>query len=368
VYASVSSNAEGPGYKGLGAGKSEPGLLQRLEGSKPTATIPTKQQFLNPTGTYYGVSTQKAPYDSQELDQVVSDSGGIHPTMAQYFLSWNQPFNPASISAAYSHGTIPVLTWEPWGGGQQNADNGGVAKSNIDQPAYKLSNIIAGKFDSYITTTAKSIAGAQWPIVIRLAQEMNGVWYPWSEQVNGNKPGEFVQAWRHVHDLFTQAGATNVIWVWSPNIIRPVLHTRLAPLYPGDAYVDWIGLTGYGVKETGPAATFGPTLQELQSVAKKPIMLMETAAQRDSDQIGWVNAFFPWLKANPQVIGFIWMEKDRSTGARADWRFTSSPALQQAFQAGLATLKFTDGTAGALAPQASPSASPGGLSSPTSTP
>ena len=47
---------------------------------------------------------------------------------------------------------------------------------------------------------------------------MNGSWFPWSEGVNGNRAGEYVAAWRHVHDIFTAVGATNVTWVWCPNV------------------------------------------------------------------------------------------------------------------------------------------------------
>ena len=47
---------------------------------------------------------------------------------------------------------------------------------------------------------------------------MNGFWFPWNEGVNGNQPGEFVAAWRHVHDIFEAVGATNATWVWCPNV------------------------------------------------------------------------------------------------------------------------------------------------------
>ncbi len=74
---------------------------------------------------------------------------------------------------------------------------------------------------------------------------MNGGWFPWSEGVNGNKSGEFVTAWRHVHDIFTSVGATNVTWVWCPNIDPTNDFQNLESLYPGDEYVDWTGLDGY---------------------------------------------------------------------------------------------------------------------------
>ncbi len=42
-------------------------------------------------------------------------------------------------------------------------------------------------------------------------------------------------------------GATNVDWVWSPNrdgSTAAALNT-FTTLYPGDAYVDYIGFSGY---------------------------------------------------------------------------------------------------------------------------
>ncbi|WP_329314561.1 glycoside hydrolase family 26 protein [Streptomyces sp. NBC_01262] len=341
VYAAVLSNAHSGDYIGLGAQSDSQGLINRLKGTSGSS-IPTKEQFLNPDGTYFGAATFKAPYNAKEIDQLATDAGGIRPTMASYFLSWNEKFNPGSITAAYSHRTLPVLTWEPWRGGQQNP-NGLVLKTNIDQPEYQLSDIIDGTYDSYITKTAKSIAKAKLPLVLRFAHEMNGVWYPWSERVNGNKKGEYVKAWRHVHDLFDKAGASNVIWVWAPNIVRPAPNVKLKLLYPGDAYVDWVGMTGYGVRETSPAVTFGATIKQIRTFTDKPIIITETGAQIDSRQLGWVNALFPWLKENPDVIGFIWTQKDKKTGAGANWRFTSSAAEQQAFQKGLATLDLATG-------------------------
>jgi hypothetical protein len=370
VYVAVVSNAQDTGYSGLGgAGKKNSGLLDRLKGKGPA--VPTKQQFMNPDGIYFGAATVKAPYDAKELDEFTTDDGGIRPTMASYFLDWEHEFNPYSMTAAYAHGTLPVLTWEPWAGGVQNPGGGVILNTNTTQPKYRLSNIINGKFDAYITRTATAVADAKWPLVLRFAHEMNGGWYPWSEAVNGNRPGDYVKAWRHVHDLFRKAGATNVIWTWSPNIIRPKPGVKLAPYYPGDAYVDWVGMTGYGVHEKTPEVTFGATIRQIATFTKKSLVIMETGAQMDKQQLRWVKAFFPWLRAHPSIVGFVWMQKDRDTGARANWRFTSSKAEQQAFQAGLATLHLATGQTNASAAPRTPSSgtptgtSPTGKVSPT---
>ena len=74
-----------------------------------------------------------------------------------------------------------------------------------------------------------------------------------SEQANGNRPGEYVAAWRHVHDIFTSVGANDVTWVWCPNVDPDHKMQSLGSLYPGDAYVDWTCLDGYNWGPQSPA-------------------------------------------------------------------------------------------------------------------
>ena len=78
--------------------------------------------------------------------------------------------------------------------------------------------MIAGSYDSYIREFAEDARDWGHPFFLRFNWEMNGNWFPWMEGVNGNQPGESVAAWRHVHDIFTAVGATNVTWVWCPNV------------------------------------------------------------------------------------------------------------------------------------------------------
>ncbi|WP_152627733.1 glycoside hydrolase family 26 protein [Streptacidiphilus neutrinimicus] len=302
--------------------------------AKPTPpVIPTMSQLLNPTGIYYGVATPSAPWSGAEVAKVAEETGA-RPSMTEYFVKWTDNYDPAAVAAAYRHGTVPVLSWEPW----QSQDTRSGAKSTLtfdtDQPKYRLARIADGAFDPYIQRFARAVAAAKMPVVLRFAHEMNGTWYPWSEQLNGNRPGDYVKAWRHVHDLFVKAGATNVIWVWSPNIVRPTPKVKLAPLYPGDAYVDWVGLVGYGNEDTAQA-TFGPTLRQLCAITHKPIVITETGAV-PALKTRWITNFFHWLPSNPDIIGFIWFERDRASGGTADWRFDATAASLRAFRAGVA--------------------------------
>ena len=180
------------------------------------------------------------------------------------------------------------------------------------RPAHiRPAKIARGDFDGYITRVATAIRDQEWPLAIRFAHEMNGNWYPWSEQTSGNRPGDYVRAWRHVHDIFRRVGATNVVWIWSPNIVRPVPGIDLRRLYPGDAYVDWIGLVGYAVTERTAAAVFDPSLAVLARFTDKPVIITETGVQPSDFKSAWITDFFRWLPTRRQVIGFIWFEYNK---------------------------------------------------------
>ena len=129
-----------------------------------------------------------------------------------------------------------------------------------------LGSIADGGSDGYVRSFAKAVAAFHAPVALSFGHEMNGNWYPWG--TTEATPAEFVAAWRHIHDLFAAAGATNVIWVWNPNIVNPMPDVGLAPFWPGSGYVNWVGITGY-FATTGPdtfAGVYGPTMAEVSEV------------------------------------------------------------------------------------------------------
>ena len=174
---------------------------------------------------------------------------------------------------------------------------------------------------------------------------MNGNWYPWSEQINGNKAGQYVKAWQHVHDIFTQQRATNVTWVWSPNV-EYTQSTPLKNLYPGSSYVDWVGMDGYNwgnMKSTGWqtfAQIFGQTHKDILSVASgKPLMIAETAsAEAKGNKASWISdAFTTQLTQTfPDVKAVIWFNENKET----DWRVESSSTATAAFAKAIASSRY----------------------------
>jgi endoglucanase len=156
-----------------------------------------------------------------------------------------------------------------------------------------------------------------------------------------------------VHDIFVQQGATNVSWVWCPNITGDKT-TPLSQIYPGDNYVDWTCMDGYnwGTDTNGNywqtfaqvfgGSTYGGynhhnTYQELLQLApSKPIMLGEVAsAEPGGSKADWITDMLQTLPTNfPQIKAFIWEEWNEGNSA-VTWPIESSPAATAAFANGL---------------------------------
>ncbi|RAX15401.1 beta-mannanase [Pseudarthrobacter sp. AG30] len=275
----------------------------------------------------FGVANPGGPLAGSELDEVAT-LAGESPSILMIYKDFLQAPPVAEMDAARSRGATPLITWEPWAWG-----------GGVNQPAYALDRVAAGDFDATITQWGQSIAAWGKPVMLRFAHEMNGNWYPWAEGVNGNQPGDYVAAWRHVHDVVAATGAANVQWVWSPNV--PYWgSTDLAGLYPGAGYVDVVALDGYnwGTSQTwsswvSPVDLFAPGITQLRSLAPgKPVLIAETASSElGGSKATWNTDLVSYLAAQPDVMGFVWFHMQKET----DWRINSSASSATAFKSAL---------------------------------
>jgi hypothetical protein len=321
--------------------------------------VPSKDQLVNPAAPYFGLMTEQAPHNWATYD-AVSQKIGLRPSAVGYFGGWDQPFRADAVRRAWERGALPVLTWESRPIAAPN--------NSIDEPLYSLPLIIGdpdagvpGSLDGYLRQYARDIAAGGLPLGIRLNHEMNGDWYPWSEHdnqgqsINGNRPGDFVKMWRHVHDIFAEEGAGHlVVWIWAPNITNNLAPVNRAPeylasLYPGDNYVDWVGLSGY-LRPPYRADntrtfdyTYTPSLNQLRAITDKPIFLAEIAASEvGGHKAAWITSLFEGL-ANPEnsdIVGFSWFNLTVTTIVRGervtnDWRIESRPDSLSAFSIGI---------------------------------
>jgi len=241
-------------------------------------------------------------------------------------------FDAELLSRLRAHGAVPMVTWEPWDW-----------RKGLSQPDFALARIAGGAFDDYARAWAAAAHAWGRVLYLRFAPEMNGDWRPWSERVNGNRPGDFVAAWRHLHAVFAAAGARNVRWVWSPNAIYEGA-IPLARLYPGRQTVDLVGIDGFnwGTTQSWSSwqsfeSVFGPTLRSVRRLTHKPVLLTEVAsADRGGDKARWLRGFFRGLARHREIRGFVWFNEDKE----ADWRIDSSNAARRTFAWGVSARKF----------------------------
>jgi hypothetical protein len=235
-----------------------------------------------------------------------------------------------------SHGSIPFFSWS----------SQSIPSSEV-QPDYQLADLISGRYDAYIRDWAQDAKRWGHPFFLRFNWEMNGDWFPWAEDANGNRPGEYVRAWRHVHDLFGEVGADNPIWVWCPNVDFEDKFRSLASLYPGKAYVEWTCLDGYN-SGTNPAKDdrwrsfdqlYEHSYEEIvdRVAPGKPMVLGEIASsEQGGSKAQWIADMFRVLPARyPKVRGLVWFDKFENG---MDWPIETSPSAIEAFAAGIRNL------------------------------
>jgi hypothetical protein len=244
------------------------------------------------------------------------------------------------------YGAIPVFSW-----------NSTFSPPSIDQPEFNLGELLSGRYDGFIREFALKAKAWGHPFFLRFDWEMNGFWFPWNEGVNGNTPGQFVAAWRHVHDIFTAVGATNATWVWCPNVDLYNSLTPLGELYPGDAYVDWTGLDGFnwGDRRGSPGwqsfnQVFHRTYKRIitRVAPHKPMMLAEVAASnKGGSKPAWIKNMLLTVRHNyRKVRALIWYDvDDRGT----NWPIERRKQDYQAFRSGIRAGAYRPNELGGIA-------------------
>ena len=233
------------------------------------------------------------------------------------------------------YGAIPVFSW-----------NSTASPPSVDQPDFNLGALLSGRYDAYIHEFASKADEWGKPFFLRFNWEMNGFWFPWSEGVNGNTPGQFVAAWRHVHDIFESEGADNVTWVWCPNVDLYNTLTPLGELYPGDAYVDWTGLDGFnwGKRRGSPGwqsfnQVFHRTYKRIVSKVApgKPVMLAEVASSdKGGSKPAWIKDMLGKIRHRyRKVRAVIWYDvDDRGTNWPIERRKQDGNAFRSGIKSG----------------------------------
>jgi mannan endo-1,4-beta-mannosidase len=200
----------------------------------------------------------------------------------------------------------------------------------LDSDSMSVAKIANGSEDKYFTSLALQIGALQSPVGIDLNHEFNGPWFGWG--FKDVTSGQFVAAWRHIVTLFRDNGASNVIWIWNPNVMSQGTLPNLKPWYPGDAYVNWVGLDGYFYSSNDSyASVFDYTVDHIRSFTKVPMLIVETGANPTSGRARAINSIFQGVEKMPGILGLIYFDYDKTT--THNWYINNDPSALTAFKA-----------------------------------
>ncbi len=272
----------------------------------------------------------------------VEAASGLRPDMIVFFLQWPSgedrstgefPFE--SLEAIAASGAVPCVTWEP------------MYVKGDREIVISHADVLGGRYDGYIERFAEKARSWKKPLLIRFAHEMNLKRYHWGTAENEYGPESPViyrKMYRHVVDVFRRSGAGNVLWVFCPNAEAVPNGTHdpsaswnvLSAYYPGDDYVDVLGVDGYNWGTTRKKDVHGweshwksfrqifeapvAQLKGLTSAAsRKPLIVFETAT------VGTGGNKNEWIRdamstaGRSGIDGIVWFQSDKEV----DWRIES---------------------------------------------
>jgi hypothetical protein len=337
-------------------------LAGALAASAPAAGGPASGKRLvpDPAGGIY----HSAFPDFGDTEDVVSvDRIAAFEALAGKPITWAYTSNnwfkgisfpQAQVDQIHAAGRVPFLRLMP---------RSGYREFRADR-RYTLTRILNGEFDAELTAWGQAAGAQPFPILVEFGTEMNGFWFQWSGKYAGggrttgygdptfpDGPERFRDAYRHVHDVITAAGADNLTWFWHPGATSfpGKAWNAIANYYPGDAYVDWTGFSFYGAQERGehltPFANVADSAYaQLVSVAPtKPVAVLEFSTRQGGRKAGWLRAAIDTIASGrwPQIRALaIWHSKFSGENGPINLRIDSGRAALAAYQASIANPIF----------------------------
>ncbi|MBE6973724.1 MAG: hypothetical protein E7440_07615 [Ruminococcaceae bacterium] len=226
--------------------------------------------------------------------------------------------------------------------------------NNIDMFAKSpLLEIYRGNMDDELRAWARAAADFGHPFLFRLNNEMNSDWTSYGGVVNMADPAIFTAVWQRIFHIFQEEGVDNCIWIFNP-------HDRQAPpsnwnnslaYYPGNEYVQMIGVTGYnnGTYYTQWAEEWREFKDIYDQIWEEyhphfgdfPWIITEFASSGiGGDKVAWMEDMFEHIDDYPNIRIAVWFsfadfdDANGGTPARTYW-LDETPETLDAFRQGL---------------------------------
>jgi mannan endo-1,4-beta-mannosidase len=276
--------------------------------------------FGHQDATAYGIGW-KHEDNPQEIRSDIKDVTGKLPAVHGFDLGHielGESYNLDTVSFAlmkdhiremHKKGAIITFSW--------HLDNPVTNKSSWD-PSSAVSEILTGgsqreKYELWVKRIStfflslKDDNGKFIPVIFRPYHEMNGGWFWWGEGNVSN--ADYKQLWKETLELLQFNGVHNLLYAYSPNIVSS--EEEYEKYYPGDAYVDILGVDIYN---HGGDEVFVKNLKSNLEIVKrkagltnKPYALSETGNNNFGEgENWWTQVLYPGIKNSGISWVLLW--------------------------------------------------------------
>ncbi len=298
----------GGGGAGSAAIQTAPTASGSPQPSGPNAIpAPSAAIYLGAWVLAAGAPTTSSAQDIAALETAIGRKFAI----SMHYDGFTDPFPSAAEAADAQNGRTPLISL------------------NCDDTDYNIAN---GSQDAALIAKANSIKAFGHPVFLRYNWEFN-----LTDTSNGRyqcvdpvrdiggyfSPTQYIAAYVHIHNVMVAHGATNIAWIWNP----AAGGVDATPYFPGDAYVDWVGIDDYDRNAT-QTAIFAQPYAQYASIGNgtHPVIVAETGALAD-DQVSFLDVAMTALPTEyPKIKAFVYFD---AVGALDD--YTLSPAGLRAF-------------------------------------
>lgn len=213
-------------------------------------------------------------------------------------------------------------------------------------------DILEGRLDNEIRTLAKEIMSLDTSILFRLNNEMNTDWTSYCGMANLCDPEIYIQVWQKIYNMFKEEGVTNCIWIYNPNDNNypPSNWNNFLAYYPGNEYVQMIGITGYNTG-TYYADITNETWKEFEDIYNNIQQKYEphfssfnwiitefASSSVGGDKATWINNMFNVISKYKNIKVAVWFSAadydDKGNVARPYWLDETQETLD-AFKKGI---------------------------------
>ncbi|MEN6350099.1 MAG: glycosyl hydrolase [Syntrophomonas sp.] len=296
-----------------------------------------QQYFGDKSPLKWGIFEPTAPEKMDYLAELEKQTDHKFDFLVLY-KTFDAEFPSQELLNAYNENKFVELTLQTmWIGG----DN-----SNITY------DILSGKYDYFFNNFARKAKDFQHPILFRLNNEMNGDWCVYSSFHSSKDTDLYKAVWRHVYDIFIQNKVDNVLWVWNPNDVSfPGFQWNHSLNYfPGERYVDIVGLTGYNTGTFYPGekwreftSIYDPLYWQFSSWFNYPFMITEFGCNSvGGDKLRWIGDMFANIRRYPGIKAAIWFNGTDCNAAGMPariYRLDENGAVLNAFRQGFENFK-----------------------------